>query len=152
MAETSDTTPETARPAAGDSGAQAPVRRRGLTLWLPVAGALVLLLALAAFLGWAWWSYRQTETGPTSGPDYLARWRSAVALNPEDLRARIELAYALRVIGRHEAAVKQLNMVLGHEPRSATAMLACSHTGPRRVVDRLRRRPERHRQRYATGA
>jgi tetratricopeptide (TPR) repeat protein len=121
MTDPHDTSPATADKSAERSQTSSWLGS-GLTTRTGIAVAVALLLVLAGFLGWAWWSYRQTESGHTSGPDYLVRWRSAVALNPNDLRARVELAYALRLTGQHEAALKQLNVVLGREPRNSAAL------------------------------
>jgi len=121
MHETHDTPPTSTESAADPEVASPdarPIRERRL-----VAFAVGLLcVVLAGFLAWAWWSWREANTGPASGPAFVERWQKTVDAHPDDLRARVELAYALRSVEKYVLALEQLDYVLKREPRNTAAL------------------------------
>lgn len=60
--------------------------------------------------------------GRSGGQSQEQRWARAVAADPEDTGARLQLGYAQQQAGRPEDALKQYEAVLAREPRNTAAL------------------------------
>ena len=102
--------------ARGGDGRRARFRARSLWVLVILMGAV--LLVGVALVGYVWWAMRAPAG---AGPMYLSEWERAVAWRPDDVRARVELGYAYRVMGKYAAALEQFDYVVRREPMNAAA-------------------------------
>ena len=117
MNETSDTTRNLPRSMRRRIGARA-LRVRSTPILIVAVVAGVLLLAAATYFGYAFWA---TRTPDGSGPEYLREWARVVRWSPDDVGARVELAYAYREIGENAAALEHLDYAVKREPLNTGA-------------------------------
>lgn len=110
-----------AAPAAGAAAAPEDARQ-----FVPVWLAGLVLVLLLAVMGLGGYVVRGVVAGESRAPDIseerIERWKRAVADNPEDLDAQVQLGYAYQLAGRYDNAVEAYTHVIERNPRDTAAL------------------------------
>lgn len=109
-------TEETEAAGAGTSGSDADA----IPLWL---AALVLVLLLAVMLAGGWMLRGAFDGSSTNESQLEIREKEArVEAAPEDMLARLELAFAYQQAQRYREAIENYDVVLAEDPRDTAAL------------------------------
>lgn len=92
---------------------------------VPAWLAIVVLLLIAAVVGAGGWILRGAVAGPgerTPQSDDVQKWTKAVQSDPENLDARLNLAYAYQQDQKYDVALEGYKAVLKERPKDTAAL------------------------------